>query len=1103
MSGGVDGVAITPVELARRLGQPDPTPEQEAAISAPLEPGVVVAGAGSGKTETMAARVVWLMACRLVRPEQVLGLTFTRKAARELAARIRRRLAQLAARGVVPHELLDGEPTVLTYDAYAGRIVAEHALRLGREPGARLVTEAVAWQYSQRVVASYDGPMDDVAYAPSTVVAKVLDLHGELAGHLCSPERVRELAAALRARVEELPKAPGQRTKDVVYAEVMKALAVQDARVAMLPVVEHFRARKQANEVVDFADQAELAATLAERFPEVGDAERAAYQVVLLDEYQDTSHAQLVLLRSLFGGGHPVTAVGDPAQSIYGWRGASAGTLTSFRREFRRGSGPAAEPARLDSLTTSFRNGAQVLQVANRLSQPLRAQGLDVPELTSFPGLPPSSVVASLHLTADDEALDVARRARAFWDASPPGRTASVLVRTRAQIPRLETALRALDLPVEVVGVGGLLATAEVGDVVATLRVVNDPSRGDALMRLLTGSRWRIGPRDLDALARWARWLGRPPAPAAGTEPPAEPTPVADEIQLSIVDALDDLPRSDWFSAGGARRLRRLSAELRELRTRTGQSLTELVHDVERTLGLDVEIAARRGPSGRANLDRFLDVTAEFEANGEAPTLSAFLAYLEAAETAERGLAPGEVEVSGDRVQVLTVHGAKGLEWDAVFVTGLVDKVFPAGGERNKAWLGDPGELPYPLRGDAGALPSLDLDGARDQQEARDAVEQFYSAAAAADRLEERRLVYVAVTRARTLLSCSGYRWDDAIRPRDPSLFLDEIRAACADGAGEVGVWVDDPGEINPLTENEPIRLWPYDPLGERRSVLEAGAELVREAQAALDGVLFVPDEPATEWDAEIERLLAERERGSRLSPAEIELPEHLSVSQLVLLRESPDDLARALRRPVPRAPAPLARRGTVFHTWLESRWGAPRLVDVDELPGSGDDGGAPDRELAELQEAFLASEWAARTPIEVEAPFELMVAGVLLRGRVDAVFATDGAKPGTGTTSGGRTGAGRGGAASGGASDGMVGGGIEVVDWKTGRPPRSAAEEAVRTVQLAAYRLAFAELHGLPLDRVGAAFHYVRHGVTLRPADLLDADQLREVITAIPPATP
>ncbi|MBO4206868.1 PD-(D/E)XK nuclease family protein, partial [Micromonospora echinofusca] len=155
------------------------------------------------------------------------------------------------------------------------------------------------------------------------------------------------------------------------------------------------------------------------------------------------------------------------------------------------------------------------------------------------------------------------------------------------------------------------------------------------------------------------------------------------------------------------------------------------------------------------------------------------------------------------------------------------------------------------------------------------------------------------------------------------------------------------------------------------------------------------------------------------------------------------------------------------FHTWLEERFGAPRLLDVDELPGAADDDAAPDGELVELQERFLASEWADRVPVEVEVPFATVLAGVVVRGRMDAVF----------TAPGGR---------------------YDVVDWKTGRPPDGPAAEAA-AVQLAAYRLAWAELAGVPVDRVRAAFHYVRSGVTVRPADLLDAEGLAALITGIP----
>jgi DNA helicase-2/ATP-dependent DNA helicase PcrA len=351
-------------------------------------------------------------------------------------------------------------------------------------------------------------------------------------------------------------------------------------------------------------------------------------------------------------------------------------------------------------------------------------------------------------------------------------------------------------------------------------------------------------------------------------------------------------------------------------------------------------------------------------------------------------------------------------------------------------------------------------------------VAQFAADCGRAGRLEERRLAYVAATRAKRLLVCTGFRWGDGKLPRAPSEFLVEMWAACLDGAGEVGVWVDDAGVTNPLDDVVAEYHWPYDPLGGRRAMIEEGAALVRAAQVDgnADDLHAEADVPA-EWGLEVDRLLEERSRSSADRVVQVPLPSQLSVSRLVLLRQDPDALARAIRRPVPHAPAPLARRGTLFHAWLESRWESPRLLDVDELPGSADVGAAHDRELAGLQAAFLASSWGTRSPVDVEAPFELLVAGVLVRGRVDAVFAT-------------------------------ADRGLDVVDWKTGAPPRGEAEASAQAVQLAAYRLAFARLYRLELEQVGAAFHYVRDNLTVRPADLLDEAQLESLVRSLPTAT-
>ena len=165
---------LTPQALAAALGLPRPTDEQAEVIAAPARSALVVAGAGAGKTETMAARVVWLVANRLVRRDEVLGLTFTRKAAGELAERVRIRLRQLRAAGGLPALERSGtgseaaEPTIATYHSYAASVVGDHGLRLGIEPRSRLLGEAASWQLAQDVVEGWRDGLVEARRAPST-----------------------------------------------------------------------------------------------------------------------------------------------------------------------------------------------------------------------------------------------------------------------------------------------------------------------------------------------------------------------------------------------------------------------------------------------------------------------------------------------------------------------------------------------------------------------------------------------------------------------------------------------------------------------------------------------------------------------------------------------------------------------------------------------------------------------------------------------------------------------------------------------------------------------------------------------------------------------
>ncbi|WP_067897152.1 ATP-dependent helicase [Nocardia vaccinii] len=912
---------ITPWQLADALGLPPPTDEQAAVIAAPPGPTLVVAGAGAGKTETMAARVVWMVANGLVVPDAVLGLTFTRKAAQQLTTRIRTRLARLAGspllREIDPTGRLRGlltgsEPEISTYHSYAGRLLGEYGLLLPVEPSATLLTETQLWQLAHRVVTTWDGDLE-TQRTPVSVTEAVLALAGQLAEHLVEPEQLVQAHTELEKLVYTLPKGPRQRGGP--SQELQNIIAVQTERVALLPLVRRLAEELRRRGALDFGSQMSLAARLAAEHPEVGAAERGRLGVVLLDEYQDTGHAQRILLAALFGdpdaAGAPtgsemnvvgaenisaesevtrrlaVTAVGDPMQSIYGWRGASAANLPRFATDFPSAPGV---PAPILPLLTSWRNPPEALDLANLVAEPLRHTegGVSVDALRPRPGAVPGAVALALTETVADEREWIAERIAAQWEAhadvgaAPP--TSAVLVRRNADAPGLAEALRERGLPVEIVGLGGLLATPEVADVVATLRLIADPAAGSAAMRILTGARWRIGVTDLAALARRARDLSitRPPEQAAAITDAAALAEALHTVapepaeRAGLADAIADPGAPEHYSDSGYRRIEALGQELAALRERGGQSLPELVADVERTIGVGVETQARRaaagGGAGREHLDAFAEVVAGYAGDHRA-SLTGLLTFLAAAEEVENGLEPGEVEVARDRVQVLTVHAAKGLEWEVVAVPHVVRSVFPSGAAAG-TWLGALAELPTSLRGDRqredarDGVPVLDLSGLYDRAELERAIKEHKDALARRRTDEERRLFYVALTRTERALFVSAHHWaETGSTPKGPSDFLLELKHATevpgTDLATAVRIdrWdqAPPPDAANPFTDDPPSATWPRDPLGKRRSALESGATLVRAALADLP--------PESEFTAEtVADIAAPAGAGSRNS---------------------------------------------------------------------------------------------------------------------------------------------------------------------------------------------------------------------------------------------
>jgi DNA helicase-2/ATP-dependent DNA helicase PcrA len=669
----------------------------------------------------------------------------------------------------------------------------------------------------------------------------------------------------------------------------------------------------------------------------------------------------------------------------------------------------------------------------------------------------------------------------------PP--TAAVLLRRNADAAPMAEALAARGVPVEVVGLAGLLAVPEVADLVATLRLVADPTAGAAAMRVLTGPRWRLGGRDIAALWRRAVDLDDRPRHDTTTEQIVAEA-AADADAACLADAICDPGPADAYSAAGHRRIVALGRELTALRGHLSHPLPDLVAEVRRVLGVDTEVRAARpvaaGWSGTEHLDAFADVVADFAARRGA-TVPSLLAYLDAAEEVENGLAPavgappprseGGVSVANDRIQILTVHAAKGLEWQVVAVPHLSGRVFPSAAS-TRTWLTDAGDLPPLLRGDRATaaehgVPVLDTSDVNDRKRLSDKISDHKRRLEQRRIDEERRLLYVAVTRAENTLLLSGHHWGaSGAKPRGPSDFLCELKdiieqsennTAAGDPCGVVEHWAPAPadGEPNPLRDRVIEGVWPTDPVGAQRNGVEEGAALVTQA---MSGGLGATAPDVDGWAADVDALLAERSRAEE--PPAPPLPAQMSVSMLVELGRDPDAVAQRLRRRLPTRPDPHALLGTAFHDWVQRFFHAERLFDLDDLPGAVDRDAGDAEDLAELQAAFAVSRWAARTPVDVEVPFDMVIGGRVVRGRIDAIFADDD-------------------------------GGTTVVDWKTGEPPDTPEAKQHAAIQLAVYRLAWAQLHGCPVESVRAAFHYVRSGRTVSPDTLPGADDLVALLDA------
>lgn len=1114
-----------PVFSAQRIAElvapsPDqailPTPEQTAIIEQPLGTQVlVIAGAGSGKTETMANRVVWLVANGFAAPDQVLGLTFTRKAAGELSDRISSRLQHFVTRLSDPRvqvqlnpvektralelqsflsEGLD-VPEVSTYNAFASAVVQEFGALAGLASGAAVIDKSTAWAIAREIVCTSNEPeLVQADVSISTLVKRVIRLDNAVAENLTTFEAVR---ASLRPALD-LSKLPyNDKKAEGRYAGITAVCDAMHGTELIAKLATAYAAEKRRRGLIEFSDQLALAVHTLQTSPEAVRQLRNRTPIVLLDEVQDTSVAQTRVLSMLFAGAS-VMAVGDPHQSIYGFRGASASNLRSFHSDFadpRHADHSRKEPIRAArdgaltlGLSTSWRNPTQVLQSANVLSAPLvrqlaefapdigvtplssRAQYLQQTENDATP-----RVEAHLHETLAEEFealahwMRDARNEHLSRTGAPP--TAAVLFRNRKHMSTISRALWQVGVPNRIVGLGGLLTTPEVTDIVSTLRCLWFADADSELIRLLSGPRFRVGVADLQGLKRAARWFAERDFRQQKVAPDETVnTQLIDmDHQFTLVDALDeiaalrDLDHSSLHAITplGRERLHEAGQMLRELRQQVGSDVLALIHSVTLALRIDIELdaAEHTGYDGsalaRANIDAFQSLVEAFLSIDDQGTLHSVLSWLEQASEDDE---PAEhvPEPEPGTVQLITVHGAKGLEWDLVAIPRLVTDEFPGKSRDGLGWL-RPGELPDELRGDAAARPQLDLSTASTQQEALERIEHYKAELSKRHALEERRLAYVAVTRSASRLLLTASFWGGQKTPRASSPFLQELEAADLIAPLQASsAFSEDPSS----TAGRSLE-WPLDPLGHRATRVLTAAELLR---AALQ-------QPDLDPNPVVELLLAEQAASRKTEIAESSAPERLTASTLHEFIEHPQEYEMRRLRPLPMRPYRRTLVGNLFHKWVEHRSSTVAGTsltlpgfDTGELLGDWHDTKEKWHEdLDELIEKFEKSRWADKQPIAVELELTLPFADRSLVCKIDAVYRH---LEGELTR-------------------------YEVVDWKSGAPPQSESERKSRFVQLNLYRHAYAIWAGVAPEHIDVTLFYVADEIELRAEELLTLQQL------------
>ena len=988
------------------------TKEQLMAIRAPLEPSLVLAGAGTGKTSVMAERAIWLIENENILPSEILGLTFTNKASLELKARIKNKLTK-------NEDFL--EPKVSTYHSFALDILRDYGLSIGIDSDLQLISETSRISLAYQTLVNTNLEIKYLESSPRRIAQQIVSLDNQMSEHNLNKSTIIEYSNKLFTEI--------QQTKPRV--DLLDLEKTLKQRIELASLVEEFRVQKLESGLIDFSDQMRFVYELVKNNTNIKDELRTNFKAVLLDEYQDTSIIQRMILVEIFGDAHPVTAVGDPLQAIYGWRGASVSNIDNFTKHFPLKNGNASK---IYNLTSNFRSGLKILEHANSISKSLRdmhkAINVLVADKEDF-----GEVKIGLFETGAEEAKEIVKQVKELiFEKKVQYKDIVILSRNTKELLPIYDQLIKNEIPAAFSGKQDLADVPEVSEVLSYLRILEDPTHNPSLVRILSGPRFEVSPKDLALLAEQAKTLVTDFTVREKNrnfeDSLKESLTGIDVAELAVLSDALKQPGNLNYSNWAKEVFKKLHEELEFLRKFITEPLSDYLYRIMTKTGLLNEVLCSNNFMTQSRYDSLVQlqkIAQVFQESTTHAVVRQFIEFLDDADDLNTGIEFENIN-NENSVSLMTIHSAKGLEFPYVFITSLTKNIFPS--NKGSTWMTNPSLIPFEIRQDSEVLVQNFKTTSKEfkiyENECRNLQE-----------LEERRLMYVALTRAEHQLVVTGHWWGPTQKNvQGPSIFLEELNQVLQNGHGQILNWHTEVSDENPNLNNKLSFTWPI-PLDERKRLARRElANLVLNPEIVDETKLSNQEKQIlSEFDNEIE-ILVQSLQDENLKLRKVAIPEYLNVTKSIKLIRNSKDFAENLIRPMPHKPIDQSRRGTQFHYWVEKFFAKPALFDALDIEGSADQSYIDDQTLENMKQAFTNSSWAKLEPLALEWPFEISIEGRSLRGRIDAVF-----------------------------KDGED---ILLIDWKTGQIDKSD------NLQLGWYRHAWWKSHGTDPEKLKAGFVYV-----------------------------